>query len=353
MSVRNRWILLGAASVIGSALVMCAWWVVLAFDVYEQDSSGPQSSALVVIPAVQHFATEAADEVITRRFQIRNDTTRDVRIVEVRTGCSTCTRVKAPGSVAARSEGEIVMTADVSGRRGKVAIETQLITDHPSFPTLRFSIEGMIVADDLGEIPYELGTFLPGSSLNELVRLSKNGFPEARLTSAEIAEGDGLSAEIVDSALGSDFVVRIRGVTPEIQGGFERRLRLTAEKASWKAGTLQLRGTIASRWKAPREIYLGHLAAGASAQKQIEIVDTFAGSPRAPSVAADAVSVGCDLPGAAAVISAEGAGHWQITIDVHNRGRAGKIAGHVVLTTRGISSSQVEALRIPVYVRYD
>lgn len=239
-----------------------------------------------VSPQTATFGVVDNNRVITQEFQIHNFSPWTMRITDVRLSCG-CTslslaqRVLDPGEVAVA-----VMSVDLKGRTGKQTFQARLLTDSQVSPFIDLLLEGDVSVDRRdSEIFIPLGTFPPDAHLSQVVWISKGGFSQARLTGI-VNESGPLEASIEEGieARENALPVRISGRTPQATGPFDTVATATLVAGPWQAAKIRFRGVVRSRWRYPRDVYLGLADDGNGLQGSFSIHDVFHHAAPGPPV---------------------------------------------------------------------
>jgi hypothetical protein len=230
-----------------------------------------------VSPQTASFGVVENNGVISQEFQIHNFSPWSVRITDVRLLCG-CTsvslakRVLDPGEVVVA-----VMSVDLKGKTGKQIFQARLLTDSKVAPFVDLILEGDVSVDRRdSEIFIPLGAFPPDVHISQVAWISKGGCSQARLTGI-VHESGPLEASLEAGVEPREnaLPVRISGRTPQAAGSFDTVATATLEAGPWQTAQIRFRGVVRSRWRYPRDVYLGFADDGNALQSSFSIRDVF------------------------------------------------------------------------------
>lgn len=256
--------------------ISVAWWsLVFLASLGCQRSSALQG--VYVSPQTASFGVVHAHRVIQHEFQIQNSTPSTVQITDIRLSCGCSTlkiakRILEPGEIVSA-----MMSVDLKGKTGRQTFQASLVTDSRVAPVVSLILEGEVIVDRLdSEVFIQLGTFPPDTHISEITWISKGGLPNTLLTGIRKESGPlEVSIETDIEPLENALPVRLFGRTPRSPGAFDTVATATLENGPWRTANIRFRGSVRSRWRYPRDVYLGVVEGGRSLQTSFSILDAF------------------------------------------------------------------------------
>lgn len=301
--MRKQWLAaFGSLQILGALLISTGC----------DDQNG--EGGIYVAPSVYDFGERVDEDEIAAQFEVVNTTDEDARIVKIEPSCG-CTGVQLSEHVIpAGGSIDLYINVDSEGRFGEQVFSVLLVTDNPLFPAIVAKLTGLLITNKVrGTIPYDIGQFVPGAEIDERVRVAVGTASSVKIK--RVKPTDGLAIKATVRAVGDGTAeCRFSGQAPLANGEFSATVDLAADDASnWHQQTILVRGNVKSRWRYPKETFLGYMRQGCRNTKSVVIEDTFAGSPVAimnPVVGADvsetsdAVNVDVSLDNNGSVVAA-------------------------------------------------
>ena len=235
--------------------------------------SQPTSELYVAAPDATF--TELDDNgTVSAAFEVVNRSSDVVEITGTTVSCG-CSHLELSANVIEPGNSiTATFIADVHDRIGNAWFTAVLSTNSPRVPELHIRMSGTIRANKLdGAIVFDIGRFLPGADIDEVITLSKTGFPDATLS---VVSSDEIRAEVLRQNVEPvKFKIRLRGTSPVARGEFERTVDVEASRYIWENATLSARGVVLDRWDVPSDAFMGLVPRHASRTETVEIRDRF------------------------------------------------------------------------------
>jgi len=290
-----------------------------------QQSLSESSTGLRADKAVYDFGFSDQKESITHTFRLHNAGDRQVTINSFRQSCG-CTSVKADRNAVAPGENaQVVVSIDLSKKKGSVNETVAVVYDDPDIPPLVLALHG---TTDPPELPcfqpvrIHFGTLGLKEQQTHKVAFQADQCPGIQVTGVDSTDRD---VQATWSPAESAIVVTAHG---ERAGPHQHEIQVSLEGPQRRVVSIPVAWLVENDFDwTPKQVFLGNVAVGE--EKEAEIVLTSASSPLELDLPTKEIKAQCGQVKARLIQSA------------HHQSAAIRVTFHA--TAKGIFSEKITA----------
>lgn len=199
---------------------------------------------------VCEFGSVPEGKIVKHTFMIRNTGDKDLRILEIQTGCG-CTTASHTGRIAPGEEGSIDLELDTMGFAGfDLSRPIKITTNDPANKISNVYLKGTITSFAIVEPPYIKLQGQTGDAFEAGVSLrSRPGFPFT-VKSASAREGKDCSFEVIPIPEGGGYHIRAKNLRTE-PGSYYDLITLEIDSPIRKTIDVRILGTVRAKGATP------------------------------------------------------------------------------------------------------